>query len=124
MLYLASHAFSSSTAKMSELGQTGTTSRKLYFRGVIMNLTNPKVAIFFLAFLPQFVDPSTGSITIQMLILGGLFIIATLLIFGSIAWSASFLGEWLKSSTKAQIIMNRIAGMIFIGLALRLIIYP
>jgi threonine/homoserine/homoserine lactone efflux protein len=66
--------------------------------------------------------PTIGSITIQMMVFGGLFIIATLLIFGAIAWSAGFLGEWLKGSEKAQVIMNRIAGTVFTGLALRLAI--
>jgi threonine/homoserine/homoserine lactone efflux protein len=87
-----------------------------------MNITNPKVAIFFLAFLPQFADPAKGSITIQMMMFGGIFIIATFLIFTSIAWSAGFLGEWLKGSEKAQVIMNRFAGIVFTGLALRLAI--
>ena len=58
--------------------------------------------------------------TIQMLMFGALFIVATLLVFGAVAWFAGFLGEWLKVSEKAQIIMNRIAGTVFTGLALRL----
>ena len=95
---------------------------KLYTRGIIMNITNPKVAIFFLAFLPQYADPSQGSVTLQMLLFGGLFIVATLVVFGSIAWFAGFLGEWLKGSARAQIIMNRVAGTVFTGLALRLAI--
>lgn len=85
-----------------------------------MNLTNPKVAVFFLAFLPQFADPSKGPITIQLLLFGGLFIVATLLIFGTVAWTAGFLGDWLKGSARAQKIMNRVAGTVFMGLALRL----
>ena len=85
-----------------------------------MNITNQKVAIFFLAFQPQFANPSLGSMTIQMLMFGALFIVATLLVFGAVAWFAGFLGEWLKVSEKAQIIMNRIAGTVFTGLALRL----
>jgi len=122
LLYLAWQAFKAGATKIDESAELQMDLRKLYYRGVIMNITNPKVAIFFLAFLPQFADPAIGSITIQMMMFGGLFIIATLLIFGSIAWSAGFLGEWLKGSEKAQVIMNRIAGTVFAGLALRLAI--
>jgi len=120
LLYLAWQAFRASAAKIDDSSDTRLDWRKLYARGVVMNITNPKVAIFFLAFLPQFADPARGSITIQMLIFGGIFILAAFLIFGSIAWSAGFLGEWLKGSDKAQVIMNRIAGTVFAGLALRL----
>ncbi len=122
LLYLAWQSFRAGSANWDETGEANTNWRKLYTRGVIMNITNPKVAIFFLAFLPQFADPSRGSITIQMLMFGGLFIIATLLVFASIAWSAGFVGEWIKRSAKAQIMMNRIAATVFIGLALRLLI--
>ncbi len=120
LLYLAWLAFRAGAAKIDDSGDTRLEWRKLYARGVVMNITNPKVAIFFLAFLPQFADPARGSITIQMLIFGGIFIVAAFLIFGSIAWSAGFLGEWLKGSDKVQVIMNRIAGTVFAGLALRL----
>ena len=120
LLYLAWLAFRAGAAKIDDSGDTKLEWRKLYARGVVMNITNPKVAIFFLAFLPQFADPARGSITIQMLIFGGIFILAAFLIFGSIAWSAGFLGEWLKGSDKVQVIMNRIAGTVFAGLALRL----
>lgn len=122
LLYLAWQAFRAGAANLDDKGKPGMGWGKLYSRGVIMNITNPKVAIFFLAFLPQFADPSRGSITVQMLIFGGLFIVSTLLIFSIIAWSAGFLGEWLKGSVKAQLIMNRVAGTVFTGLALRLAI--
>lgn len=120
LLYLAWQAFRAGATNLEARNDDRMSPRKLYLRGVIMNITNPKVAIFFLAFLPQFADPAMGSITIQMLMFGGLFIMATLVVFGAIAWSAGFLGEWLKGSEKAQVIMNRIAGTVFTGLALRL----
>ena len=122
LLYLAWQVFRTGSAKWPGTGKANMNWRKLYTRGVIMNITNPKVAIFFLAFLPQFADPNEGSITIQMLMFGGLFMIATLLVFGSIAWSAGFLGERIKRSARAQIVMNRIAATVFAGLALRLLI--
>jgi threonine/homoserine/homoserine lactone efflux protein len=120
LLYLAWQAFRSGPAIIGGAGAVAIDWRKLYLRGIIMNMTNPKVAIFFLAFLPQFADPTVGPLAIQMLIFGGLFMVGTLLIFGSIAWMAGFLGEWLQRSARAQIVMNRIAGTVFAGLALRL----
>ncbi len=120
LLYLAFQAFRASAASLDEGGTRTLALRKLYARGIIMNITNPKVAIFFLAFLPQFADPSLGSITIQMLLFGALFIAATLLVFGAVAWFAGFLGESLKGSARAQLVMNRVAGTVFAGLALRL----
>jgi threonine/homoserine/homoserine lactone efflux protein len=120
LLCLAFQAFRASASNLNGAGNANLAWQKLYSRGIIMNITNPKVAIFFLAFLPQFADSSRGAMEIQMLIFGGLFIGSTLLIFGAVAWFAGFLGEWLKGSAKAQIIMNRIAGTVFIALALRL----
>ena len=64
--------------------------------------------------------PASSLSIVQLLIFGGLFIVAALFIFAVIAWSAGFLGEWLKGSTKAQIIMNRVAGTILTSLAIRL----
>lgn len=94
----------------------------LYARGIVMNATNPKVAIFFLAFLPQFADPARGPVALQIVLLGAVFGVATLLVFGSIAWAAGFVGEWLRRRPGAQVAMNRIAAVIFVGLALRLLI--
>lgn len=121
LLYLAWQAFTADSENLDASTDSNTDWRSLYLKGVIMNITNPKVAIFFLAFLPQFADPAVGSLTQQMLLLGGLFMIVTLLIFSVIAWSAGFLAQWLKTSEKSQIIMNRIAGTVFTGLALKLV---
>ena len=95
---------------------------KLYLRGVIMNVTNPKVSIFFLAFLPQFVDPAYGPIIPQMLLLGLLFIVSTVWIFGAIALLAGTFGEILARSERARKILNRTAGTVFAALAIKLIL--
>lgn len=94
----------------------------LYRRGILMNLTNPKVSIFFLAFLPQFADPARGSIPLQMISLGALFMLSTVLVFGAIAAVAGTLGQALARSTRVRRWMNRIAAAVFAGLALRLIV--
>lgn len=92
----------------------------LYRRGIVMNLTNPKVLLFFFAFLPQFTSPARGSVGLQTVELGAVFIVATLLVFGAIAFFSGAFGELLQRSVTARRWLSRIAGLVFIGLALRL----
>jgi threonine/homoserine/homoserine lactone efflux protein len=120
LVYLAWGAFRAGAAELASADAPALVGRQLYLRGVVMNITNPKVAIFFLAFLPQFANPEAGSLTVQMLLFGLVFIVATLLVFGAVAWTAGFLGEWLRGSARAQVVMNRIAGTVFLALAVRL----
>jgi len=122
LLYLAWGAFRAGNTDLDDGSGQAISLKRLYGRGVLMNITNPKVGIFFLAFLPQFADPAAGPIGIQMMILGGVFIIATLLVFGAVAWGAGFIGGWLRRSARAQLVMNRLAGTIFVALAIRLAI--
>jgi threonine/homoserine/homoserine lactone efflux protein len=93
---------------------------RLYGRGIIMNVTNPKVSIFFLAFLPQFTDPAFGPLIPQILLLGLLFILSTILIFGGISLLAGGVGGYFRKSSRAQLVLNRIAGGVFIALAVKL----
>ncbi len=120
LLYLAWQAFHAPVQKYSGSPNGLSSFQKLYFRGIIMNITNPKVSIFFLAFLPQFADPANGPVVFQLLFLGGLFIIATILIFGSIALLAGTLGQALSRSDRIQKILNKIAGCVFLFLAFKL----
>ncbi len=122
LVFLAWKAFRASGAKMKGGGAVAFDPWGLYRRGVIMNVTNPKVSIFFLAFMPQFADPSRGSVTLQLLSFGGLFMISTLLVFGSIALLAGTLGQWLSESDRAQNVLNKVAGVVFLGLAIKLAI--
>ncbi|PIF29356.1 threonine/homoserine/homoserine lactone efflux protein [Acidovorax sp. 56] len=89
-------------------------------RGVVMNLSNPKVLVFFLAFLPQFADPARGPMGGQLMVLGLVFIVAALLVFGAIACFSGVFGALLLRSPRAQQWLNRIAGVVFLGLAVRL----
>lgn len=95
---------------------------KLYRRGIIMNLTNPKVSLFFLAFLPQFTSPERGSVAMQTLALGCLMILATLLVFGLLAWFSGTLGDRLQRSHTLRKGLHRVAGVVFLGLALKLVL--
>lgn len=120
LIYLALISFRTSAERIAAKGNGDLSHGKLYRRGIIMNITNPKVSIFFLAFLPQFSDPNRGPIWLQLLLLGGLFIVATFLVFGGIALLAGSLGQWLNRSPRIQTLMNKLAGVVFIGLALKL----
>lgn len=93
----------------------------LYRRGIIMNVSNPKVALFFLAFLPQFCNPATGQVTFQIVYFGALFILATIIVFSTVAALGGRLAAWFNSSPRGQITMCRIAGIIFLGLAAALV---
>lgn len=120
LAYLAWQAFRA-PAGVAEGGRAEPMSgRQMYLRGIIMNITNPKVAIFFLAFLPQFANPEKGDLVLQIMSLGGIFIIATLLVFGAIAYFSGAFGALLQRSARAQLILNRLSGMVFLGLAARL----
>lgn len=122
LLYLAYMVFRAGSANFDDKTQQLPSSFQLYRRGVILNVTNPKVAIFFLAFLPQFANPENGSMISQMLILGAVFMLVTLCVFGGIALAAGKVGAWLRNSKKAQIGMNRFAGLVFVLLAIRLLV--
>jgi threonine/homoserine/homoserine lactone efflux protein len=120
LLYLAWQAFRAGAAEIRGNTRERDCGWRLYRRGILMNVTNPKVSIFFLAFLPQFTDPARGSLTLQLLCLGGIFIVATILVFGGIALAAGALGEWFHSSAQAQRVIHRVAGAVFVGLAIHL----
>ena len=122
-LYLAYLAWQAFTAPASVLegDRSGpVTLGRLYRRGIIMNVANPKVSIFFLAFLPQFAVPENGPVAAQIMVLGLIFILVTLLVFSGIALVAGSLGQWLNRSSRAQTILNRVAGTVFAGLAVKL----
>ncbi|MDD2546438.1 MAG: LysE family translocator [Burkholderiaceae bacterium] len=89
-------------------------------RGMVMNLSNPKVLVFFLAFLPQFADPLRGEVAPQLAVLGLVFMGATLVVFGAIACFSGLFGALLQRNARAQTWLHRVAGWVFLGLAVRL----
>lgn len=117
LLYLAVLSLRASS-QPAQVQATALGYGRLYRRGIVMNVTNPKVSIFFLAFLPQFVTP--GEVTAQILQLGALFILATVLVFGAVALLAGAFGERLRSP-RAVLILNRITAAVFIALAIKLL---
>ncbi len=124
LLYLAWQAFRAPAGAPGTMKPEAMSSRQMYLRGVIMNITNPKVAIFFLAFLPQFAHPEQGNLVLQIMWLGGVFMLATLLVFGAIAYFSGSFGAALHRSPRAQRMLNRLSALVFVGLAVRLASAP
>ncbi len=120
LLYLAWQAFSSSSQQIQSSHSNLKSAAALYRRGIIMNITNPKVSIFFLAFLPQFASLEYGPLAPQIILLGALFLLVALCIFSLIAIMAGSLGKLLQQSPRVQLYLNRLAATVFAALALRL----
>jgi threonine/homoserine/homoserine lactone efflux protein len=122
LFYLAWRYIQRANSRLPLQTQPRLTHWLIYRRGIIMNLTNPKVSLFFLALLPQFILPDNGPVVLQMISFGIVFILATLLVFGAIAELAGVISPWLKRSDTAQRIMHRVAAAIFCILAMKLLL--
>ena len=85
----------------------------LYKKGILMNLLNPKVSLFFLALLPQFIDNSWGHISLQMFILGVIFLIQALFVFSVVSIFAGKIGQWLSNHSFIARKINVIQGTLF-----------
>ncbi len=102
-------------------GTYGSESGWAIFRaGLMTNLLNPKVALFFLAFLPQFVDPSAASKTAAFLFLGSVFIVNGTIWCVVLALGAAAMGRRLRQTPSLALLVRRAAGTVFVGLGVRL----
>ena len=102
---------------------SGLSFRKLYLRGIIMNLTNPKAVLFALSFIPPAVRMDSAlSPSLQMAILGVEFVVATFIVFGSIAFLAGTVKNFLLNSPKANRNLNWFSGCVFVLLAIALFV--
>ena len=120
LLYLAFMAFRDATKSKLNMTHPPLSLSTLYKRGILMNIANPKVSIFFLAFLPQFTNPALGNVTVQIFSLGALFMLSALVVFISVSLLAGRIGAWFMRTKNGEKSLNRIAGTIFAALALKL----
>jgi threonine/homoserine/homoserine lactone efflux protein len=99
-----------------EIALTGRS--QLYLKGVLVQLLNPKIAIFFVAFLPQFVDSSRGPIAAQILLLGSIFTALAVLSDGAYVLVGGAVGGCIRASRRARGWIAKVSGGVYIGLGL------
>ena len=92
--------------------------RRIYAQGVLVNVLNPKTAIFFFAFLPQFVSPTRGHITLQFLVLGMLFAVMGFVSDSVWALMAGSAAEWLRHNQTFASNQRYVSGTVYVGLGL------
>lgn len=122
LIYLAFRALKESGTLFSSFDVKETDVSLLYKRGIVMNILNPKVSLFFLAFLPQFVSTGAGNVPLQMVILGVIFLIQALVVFFLVSIFAGFIGSRIMQIPNAGRYVNWAKAGIFsiIGLELAL----
>jgi threonine/homoserine/homoserine lactone efflux protein len=120
LLYLAYKSFRANSLH----ARTQTTTRSAFEnfrRGFLTNLLNPKAILFSGVFLPQFASPSYGPLFNQIVGLGALLAMFGLLFQAILSIASGSLGQWLLSSPRRQLFLERLMGLVFVGLATRLI---
>jgi len=95
--------------------------RRTFSKGLVANAINPKVVLFFLSFLPQFVDASRGSMELQLGLLGLLFAAQAAVLFGLLGYFSGSVGGWINRKPQVGKWLDRLAGTVFIALGVRMI---
>ena len=118
LMYLGIRRLLTSDAAAAASAAAPRSLRRLFAQGIVVNILNPKTALFFLAFLPQFADPSRGQLGLQILGLGLMFVALGVVSDGLYAVLAGTAGGWLKQGGRFLRVERYVTGGVFVGLGL------
>jgi threonine/homoserine/homoserine lactone efflux protein len=120
LIWLGLRAIAAPSSPLQVQGVAREQLGRVFRQGMLTNVLNPKVALFFFAFLPQFTDPARGSVPLQIALLGMIFIVNGTIVCAIYALAASRLGEWLTTRYDVATWLNRAMGGLLLGLGVRL----
>ena len=122
LIYLGIRAWITPSASMTQLKIQPIDARRAFYQALLTEVLNPRTALFFVAFLPQFVRPEGGPVVTQLLVLGLIFITLSIVYTSGLALAAGSLGPWLVNHSGIARWQGKIIGSVYIGLGIRLIL--
>ena len=120
LVYIGVQLLRTRRAELAVSGGSPRSLRRLFFDGALSNISNPKIAVFYFAFLPQFVRPGASHPTLSIFALGLAFAALTFLVKGPVGLGAGVLSSWLRSRPRSLVWLYRTSGLVLIGLGVRL----
>lgn len=120
LIYLGIKSWQEKNVFTLQTSSSTVSSQQLFWQGVLSNVLNPKIAIFFLAFLPQFVDKSSNQVTLQLVTLGLTFAFLGLLFLVVVGYSSGTIGSWITRRPHFSQFLGRLSGGILVALGVRL----
>ncbi len=120
LLYLGVQLLLTRSAQLAAAATAPQSQARLFFTGALSNISNPKIAVFYFAFLPQFIPQGAAYPTASIFVLGLVFAALTFLIKGPVAIFAGSLSAWFRSRPTALVWLYRCSGLVMVGLAIRL----
>ena len=121
LAYLGITAWISKSDLLISPANTSLSNREMYWQGLLTNVLNPKVALFFLSFLPQFIDPANSYGILPFLLLGATFIVTGTIWSLTLAYFAAHFTQLLRENKKAALLMNKACGVLYIALGIKLL---
>lgn len=122
LIYLGIKMIQSASVLSLSSGGEAMAGWAVFRQSIVANILNPKVALFFLAFFPQFVDADSGNPQLQMMLLGTLFVCLVLVCFGTVGLCSGWMGQWLRKNARLEMVIGKAAGGVLILLGLSLVL--